>query len=74
MIYDAGDYELLNEYMLLLTKKHGQLRLAIVNLVDHLMKYLPNLSNTIKLNFINSLRTITEGKVGTRLTLTCFSY
>src|SRR5262249_8257209 len=61
---EAGDWSLLNEQVLLLSKKHGQLKQAITNMVQVVMGFLddtPNLET--KLSVIETLRTVTEGKV-----------
>jgi 26S proteasome regulatory subunit N5 len=61
---DAGDWSLLNEQVLLLSKKHGQLKQAITKMVQVVMGFLddtPNLDT--KLSVIEALRTVTEGKV-----------
>ncbi|KAI9739909.1 MAG: hypothetical protein M1818_004965 [Claussenomyces sp. TS43310] len=61
---DAGDWSLLNEQVLLLSKKHGQLKQAITTMVQTVMGFLdgtPNLDT--KLTVIETLRTVTEGKI-----------
>lgn len=61
---DAGDWSLLNEQILLLSKKHGQLKQAITKMVQTVMTFLdstPNLET--KLTVIETLRTVTEGKI-----------
>jgi 26S proteasome regulatory subunit N5 len=61
---DAGDWSLLNEQVLLLSKKHGQLKQAITNMVQTVMSFLdetPDLDT--KLSVIETLRTVTEGKI-----------
>jgi 26S proteasome regulatory subunit N5 len=65
---EAGDWSLLNEQVLLLSKKHGQLKQAIANMVQVVMGFLddtPNLDT--KLSVIEALRTVTEGKVSPAL-------
>lgn len=55
---------MLNEQVLLLSKKHGQLKQAITKMVQVVMGFLddtPNLDT--KLSVIEALRTVTEGKV-----------
>ena len=55
---------MLNEQVLLLSKKHGQLRQAITKMVQVVMSFLdetPNLDK--KLSVIETLRTVTEGKI-----------
>lgn len=54
----------MNEHVLLLSKKHGQLKQAITKMVQTIMTFLddtPNLDT--KLSVIETLRTVTEGKV-----------
>ncbi|OCT51650.1 26S proteasome non-ATPase regulatory subunit 12 [Cladophialophora carrionii] len=61
---EAGDWSLLNEQVLLLSKKHGQLKQAITNMVQVVIGFLddtPNLET--KLSVIEALRTVTEGKI-----------
>jgi 26S proteasome regulatory subunit N5 len=54
----------MNENIQILSKKHGQLKLAITRMVQLVMKFLPE-TPTIetKLSVIDTLRTVTEGKV-----------
>ncbi|KAL1987710.1 hypothetical protein VTN96DRAFT_2550 [Rasamsonia emersonii] len=61
---DAGDWSLLNDQVLLLSKKHGQLKQATTKMVQVVMGFLdetPNLE--VKLSVIETLRTVTEGKI-----------
>ncbi|KAK4495151.1 hypothetical protein PRZ48_013478 [Zasmidium cellare] len=61
---NAGDWSLLNEQVQLLSKKHGQLKQAITKMVQVVMGFLddtPNLET--KLSVIETLRTVTEGKI-----------
>lgn len=61
---DAGNWSLMNEQVLLLSKKHGQLKQAITKMVQVVMGFLdstPNLET--KLSVIETLRTVTEGKI-----------
>ncbi|KAK3994974.1 PCI domain-containing protein [Cladorrhinum sp. PSN332] len=61
---DAGDWALLNDQTLVLSKKHGQLKQAITKMVQTVMGFLeqtPNLE--VKLSLIETLRTVTEGKI-----------
>ena len=60
---------MLNEQVLLLSKKHGQLKQAITKMVQVVMNFLddtPNLET--KLSVIEALRTVTEGKVSVNIT------
>ncbi|KAH8802917.1 PCI domain-containing protein [Xylogone sp. PMI_703] len=61
---DSGDWSLMNEQVLLLSKKHGQLKQAITKMVQVVMGFLdstPNLET--KMSTIETLRTVTEGKI-----------
>ena len=61
---DSGDWSLLNEQVLLLSKKHGQLKQAITKMVQVVMGFLEDAPSTeTKLGVIETLRTVTEGKV-----------
>jgi 26S proteasome regulatory subunit N5 len=61
---DAKDWSLLNEQVQLLSKKHGQLKQAITKMVQVVMGFLDDTpSLETKLNTIETLRTVTEGKV-----------
>ena len=61
---DAGDWDLLNEQVLLLSKKHGQLKQATTKMVQVVMSFLDEAPNVeTKLSVIETLRTVTEGKV-----------
>ncbi|KAE9973547.1 hypothetical protein BLS_003546 [Venturia inaequalis] len=61
---DSGDWGLLNEHVLLLSKKHGQLKQATTKMVQVVMGFLdkaPKLET--KMSTIETLRTVTEGKI-----------
>lgn len=50
--------------MLLLSKKHGQLKQAITRMVQVVMGFIDNTpSLEVKMSVIETLRTVTEGKV-----------
>lgn len=54
----------MSEQLLLLSKKHGQLKQAITNMVQAVMGFLDDTPNMeTKLSVIEALRTVTEGKV-----------
>jgi len=62
---DSGDWGLLNEQILLLSKKHGQLKQATTKMVQVAMSFFNEAPDTEKkLSLIETLRTVTEGKVG----------
>ena len=55
---------MLNEQVLLISKKHGQLKQAITKMVQVVMGFLDAApSADTKLQTIETLRTVTEGKV-----------
>jgi len=61
---DAGDWSLLNDQTLVLSKKHSQLKQAITKMVQTVVGFLdetPDLKT--KLSVIETLRTVTEGKI-----------
>ncbi|KAK4216623.1 PCI domain-containing protein [Rhypophila decipiens] len=61
---NAGDWNLLNDQTLVLSKKHGQLKQAITKMVQTVMGFLDETSNLeTKLSVIETLRTVTEGKI-----------
>ncbi|KAI9879018.1 MAG: hypothetical protein M1830_009817 [Pleopsidium flavum] len=61
---DSKDWGLLNEQVLLLSKKHGQLKQAITKMVQVVMTFLDETPDTdTKLSVIETLRTVTEGKI-----------
>lgn len=60
----AGNWKLLNEQIVLLSKKHGQLKQAITSLVQDAIAILddaPDLDT--KITLIETIRTVTEGKI-----------
>ena len=60
-----GEWGQLNEQVLLLSKKHGQLKQAITKMVQVVMGFLDETPNMeTKMSIIETLRTVTEGKVG----------
>lgn len=55
---------MLNEQVQLLSKKHGQLKQAVTKMVQVVMGFLDDTPTTeAKLSVIETLRTVTEGKV-----------
>lgn len=61
---EAGNWSLLNDQVLILSKKHGQLKQAITKMVQTVMDFLDSTpSMEIKLSVIETLRTVTEGKI-----------
>lgn len=72
ILHDAGDWEGVNTQLTALSKKHGQLREATRRMVDKAMEYVDELEKDSideknqqkRLKLIETLREITEGKVG----------
>ncbi|EME85979.1 uncharacterized protein MYCFIDRAFT_64735 [Pseudocercospora fijiensis CIRAD86] len=61
---ESGDWSLLNEQVQLLSKKHGQLKQAITKMVQVVMEFLDDTPSTeVKMGVIETLRTVTEGKI-----------
>lgn len=57
----------MNEHVLMLSKKHGQLKQATTKMVQAVMGFLDETPDIdTKLSVIETLRTVTEGKVGSR--------
>ncbi|GAA5937397.1 hypothetical protein JCM10213_007222 [Rhodosporidiobolus nylandii] len=63
ILHSQRDYVQLNAYLLLLSKKHGQLRQAVQKMVDRAMEFVETLEGDDKLKLIETLREITEGKI-----------
>ncbi|CAH8660683.1 unnamed protein product [Heterobilharzia americana] len=54
----------LNEHLILMTKKHGQMKQAVSKMVQKAMEYLDKTPDEpTKLELIAALRTVTEGKI-----------
>ncbi|KLJ13685.1 26S proteasome regulatory subunit N5 [Blastomyces silverae] len=61
---ESGDWKLLNEQVIALSKKHGQLKQATTKMVQAVMGFIdqtPNMEE--KMALIETLRTVTEGKI-----------
>ncbi|RHZ54756.1 hypothetical protein Glove_423g21 [Diversispora epigaea] len=64
LCHQYGDWKLLNEYIMLLSKKHGQLKQATTKMVQEVMTYIDSTPDLkIKLDLIDTLRIVTEGKI-----------
>lgn len=75
LCWEGSDLDLLNAQLVAMSKKHGQLKEAVVRMVDEAMTYLPDLRKKKDageyksgkdrwLELVKTLRDITEGKVG----------
>ncbi|KAF8941557.1 PCI domain-containing protein [Dissophora ornata] len=61
---EAQDWKLMQEYIVLLSKKHGQLKQAITKMTQEAMDCLDKTPDMkTKLELIDTLRTVTDGKV-----------
>jgi 26S proteasome regulatory subunit N5 len=61
---NAGDWSLLSDQTLVLSKKHSQLKQAITKMVQTVVGFLDQTpSMETKLSVIETLRTVTEGKI-----------
>lgn len=74
LCYQANDYDQLVSQLTIMSKKHGQLKEAVVRMVDESMTWIPDLKEKKDkgefkggkdrwLELVNTLRDITEGKV-----------
>lgn len=74
LCWEAADLDALNTQLTLMSKKHGQLKEAVVRMVDETMPWLEPLAERKKagefksgtdrwLELLNTLRDITEGKI-----------
>ena len=74
LCYQAQDFDQLFTQLTVMSKKHGQLKEAVVRMVDESMTWLPELKEKKDkgeykngkdrwLELLNTLRDITEGKV-----------
>ncbi|PGH00447.1 hypothetical protein AJ79_08220 [Helicocarpus griseus UAMH5409] len=61
---ESGDWKLLNEQVIGLSKKHGQLKQATTKMVQVVMGFIDQTPNMeTKMSLIETLRTVTEGKI-----------
>ncbi|KAF9912767.1 26S proteasome non-ATPase regulatory subunit 12 [Lobosporangium transversale] len=64
LTFEAHDWKQMQEYIVLLSKKHGQLKHAITKMVQEAMECLDKTPDMkTKLELIDTLRTVTDGKV-----------
>ncbi|KAK3822404.1 MAG: PCI domain-containing protein [Linnemannia elongata] len=64
LTFEAQDWKLMQEYIVLLSKKHGQLKQAITRMIQESMECLEKTPDMkTKLELIDTLRTVTDGKV-----------
>uniref|UniRef100_A0A8C5R8T0 26S proteasome non-ATPase regulatory subunit 12 n=1 Tax=Leptobrachium leishanense TaxID=445787 RepID=A0A8C5R8T0_9ANUR len=64
MCYEAKDLDLLNENIILLSKRRSQLKQAVVKMVQKCCEYVEEITDQpSKLRLIDTLRSVTEGKI-----------
>uniref|UniRef100_A0A8C7KU57 26S proteasome non-ATPase regulatory subunit 12 n=1 Tax=Oncorhynchus kisutch TaxID=8019 RepID=A0A8C7KU57_ONCKI len=64
MCYEAKDMDALNENIMLLSKRRSQLKGAVAKMVQECYKYVDTVTDlTVKLRLIDTLRTVTAGKI-----------
>ncbi|KAI0232548.1 26S proteasome non-ATPase regulatory subunit 12 [Lamellibrachia satsuma] len=64
MCFEAKKWDLLNEQIVLLTKRRGQLKQAVTKMVQEAYGYVEKTpSMDVKLKLIATLRTVTDGKI-----------
>ncbi|KAL5473497.1 hypothetical protein EMCRGX_G027987 [Ephydatia muelleri] len=64
LCFDLQQWELLNEHILLLTKKRSQLKTAIAAMVEECCKFVDQTpDHETKLKLIDTLRAVSEGKI-----------
>ncbi|KAL4423423.1 hypothetical protein ABPG77_010001 [Micractinium sp. CCAP 211/92] len=64
VLYEARDWKGLGEYVVLLSKRRGQLKQAVQAMVRQCMGYLPSTPDQdTQIELIKTLQTLTEGKI-----------
>uniref|UniRef100_A0A673HI03 26S proteasome non-ATPase regulatory subunit 12-like n=1 Tax=Sinocyclocheilus rhinocerous TaxID=307959 RepID=A0A673HI03_9TELE len=64
LCYEAKDWDALNENIMLLSKRRSQLKQAVTKMVQECYTYVDAMSDlSIKLRLIDTLRTVTAGKI-----------
>lgn len=62
--FEAKNWTALNEHITMLTKRRSQLKQAVVKMIQECVTYVDKTpSKEIKVKLIETLRTVTEGKV-----------
>ncbi|RZF45484.1 hypothetical protein LSTR_LSTR009355 [Laodelphax striatellus] len=62
--YEAKNWNALNEHIVLLTKRRSQLKQAVAKMVQECCIYVDHMpTKELKLKLIDTLRTVTEGKI-----------
>ncbi|CAB4007558.1 26S proteasome non-ATPase regulatory subunit 12 [Paramuricea clavata] len=64
MCFEQKEWELLNEHILILTKRRNQLKQAVTKMIQEAFTYVDQTPDReTKLKFIETLRTVTAGKI-----------
>lgn len=64
LLVEKDDWDMLDEQLTLLSKKHGQLKLSIQIMVQKIMEHLQGLKDAdTKIKAIETIRTVTENKI-----------
>ncbi|VDO94031.1 unnamed protein product [Schistosoma margrebowiei] len=64
ILAENSQWPRLNEHLILMTKKHGQMKQSVSKMVQKAMEYLDKTpSEPVKLELIEALRNVTEGKI-----------
>jgi hypothetical protein len=75
MCFEQKEWELLNEHILILTKRRNQLKQAVTKMIQEAFTYVDQTPDReTKLKFIETLRTVTAGKVEGFFQLFCWFY
>lgn len=62
--FEQSEWELLNEHILILTKRRNQLKQAVMKMIQEAFTYVELIPDREKkLKYIETLRTVTAGKV-----------
>lgn len=62
--FEAKNWPVLIEHILLLTRRRGQLKQAVVKMVQEVCTYIDDLpTKELQLELIDTLRNVTEGKI-----------
>ena len=68
LCFEAKDYDRLKENILLFSRRRGQLKQAVVKMVQEVCTYVDKLPNRdLQYQLIDTLRSVTEGKVRKRI-------
>ncbi|KAJ3200285.1 26S proteasome non-ATPase regulatory subunit 12, partial [Clydaea vesicula] len=63
MLGEAKAWKLLNDNITVLNKKHGFLKVAVQKMIQECMKFIEVVDGKEKLDLINTIRLVTEGKI-----------